>query len=281
MVDACVERLKPLMPISILALNEVDVSLRPHALARLSDALGLSHSEFFGHVRNGEYGNALLSAAPITHREEHVLDGGSVVRFGDRTHQIVRGMLTVRTTLGGVPVGVGVTHLDHMAEAERIVQSRHVIRALLPDLDAAQSSPHLLLLGDLNALSRADYSAAEWAEHVEHNAQRGWAAPSDSAAEGGCLGCLGLFRAAGFDDCVRRSMQTASGEWRVAPWSAHVHTVGSPRYRIDYVLSRSGGAAGSGGTGRLRCVSARVENVTDDCGASSDHCPVAVDFAVG
>ena len=35
MVDLCIERLRPLLPISLLALNEVDTDLRPHAILRL------------------------------------------------------------------------------------------------------------------------------------------------------------------------------------------------------------------------------------------------------
>ena len=79
------------------------------------------------------------------------------------------------------------THLDHISENERAIQAGGLVRQLH---DLRGDAKAMLVVGDLNALSRADYSAAEWAEHVEHNAQRGWAAPSDSAAEGGCLGCL-------------------------------------------------------------------------------------------
>ena len=334
MVDACIARLKPLMPISLLALNEVDASLRPHALAKLSDALGLAHVEFFGHVKRptGEgYGNALLSMAPLTQRVDTLLDGGSVVKFNDKEHRIGRGLLTVHTHIGEVPVRVGVTHLDHMVEQERVTQARHVLRVLMapppaPPFPAAtatpapghpsasSATPHLLLLGDLNALMRADYSADQWAAHEAHNAAKGWGAPRDSAT---ASGCLGLFRAAGFDDCVRRVLHcgdgstTSSGQdgsgqaldgsgsldgsesrtaaWQASPWSAHVYA-GGPRYRIDYILSRPpppneiapapSESAPPPVLTRLACVGARIENATDDGGRSSDHCPVAVDFVV-
>ena len=302
-VDLIIQRLRPLLPISLLALNEVDVALRPHALGRLSDALGLEHSEFFGHVASGNYGNALLSAAPLLRRETHHLDGGTVVKSSGafspkgQEHRIVRGLLTAYTHIGGVPVGVGVTHLDHMQEAERVIQARHVLRAMLPAPRSEESddgASQLLLLGDLNALSRADYSPAQWAQHEQHNAQRGWGSPSDSGARDGCVGIL---RTAGFEDCVRLALMRGSataadasgagdgatggvqrdGMWSAPPWSAHVHARDGPRYRIDYVLSRP---PPRGSQARLACVSARVANVTDDGGQSSDHCPVAVDFEV-
>jgi endonuclease/exonuclease/phosphatase family metal-dependent hydrolase len=287
-VEAAIARLKPLMPISLLALNEVDVALRPHALGRLADELGLQHSNFFGHVGNGKYGNAILSSSPLLPPVEHQhLDGGTVVKTPDGTeHTIVRGLLYVHTTLGGVPVSVGVTHLDHMDEAQRVTQVQHVLRVLqrppaAPPSDAPHT-PHQLLLGDMNALSKPDYSAAQWAEHEAHNRQRGWGSPADSAA---AEGCLGLLRAAGFEDCVRSALAAApsgggaTAQWRADPWSAHVHASG-PRYRIDYIHSRPPPAEPRPSAPRLACVSARVENATDDGGHSSDHCPVAVDFAV-
>lgn len=122
-VDLVLKRLVDLSPISILALNEVDVQLRPHALPQLQEALGLQHCAFFGHAGPGNnYGNAILSREPFSRdsiRQTH-LDGGTIVldREG-RQHRIVRGLQTVRTTLGGVPVGVGVTHLDHVSAPPR------------------------------------------------------------------------------------------------------------------------------------------------------------------
>jgi endonuclease/exonuclease/phosphatase family metal-dependent hydrolase len=55
-----------LTPIDILALNEVDIDLRPNVLAQAQEALGLDHCAFFGHVR-GVYGNALLSRCAVLH----------------------------------------------------------------------------------------------------------------------------------------------------------------------------------------------------------------------
>ena len=53
----------------------------------------------------------------------------------------------------------------------------HVLRAL-----TQPAEEQTLLLGDLNALTRADYTESEWGRHEAHNAARGWDAPHDDAA---------------------------------------------------------------------------------------------------
>ena len=45
----------------MLALNEVDISMTPTLFEEFA-ALGLRHQSFFGHVREGQYGNALLGS---------------------------------------------------------------------------------------------------------------------------------------------------------------------------------------------------------------------------
>ena len=242
-----------------------------------------------------------------------------------------------------------------MSEVERVTQMRHVLRclgldgaaatgrrsqqgygsralprAMAPGMAAAAvpPSPHLLLLGDMNALRRSDYSGAEWDAHLAHNAANGWQPPSDSEVydltpnpnpnpnrnpdpnpdsdadpdpdSKAPEHSLGLLLGAGFHDCVRSAIATESAGgpgptptpspspplgrgpttkrppatsgiipappsaspatphptmnagahpnaaptrpqgvgWASAPWSAHVHAAGSPRYRIDYVFSR-------------------------------------------
>ena len=77
------------------------------------------------------------------------------------THRILRGLLCVETKLGELPVRVAVTHLDHMVEAERCKQMAHLTRELLPQKPAPEIARHLLLLGDLNALTREDYTEAQ------------------------------------------------------------------------------------------------------------------------
>lgn len=273
-VVACLRRLP--QPFSLLALTEVDKGLRPEALDAVGSALGLPHHAFFGHAFGGRYGNALLSAAPLVlpNPSEVHLDGGSVVEFGGKRKRIARGLLVASTVLGSVPVRVGVTHWDHISEVERRIQAAHTLAALD---DAGGPSEQSLLLGDLNALDRADYSSAEWAAHEAHNASRGWEPPADSAADGSCLS---LLRKAGFQDCHAWSSRTVAPcmraddeeRWRSPPWSAHAHEPSTPHYRIDYVHAR---AAGGGGGPSLVPVSAEAGPADEQ---ASDHSPVMVSF---
>ena len=247
----------------ILSLNEVDIEKTPTLLDELG-AIGLKHSAFFGHVRNGTYGNALLSTEPFDRVERTHLDGGTVVRTkSGGTHRIARGLLSARFTVLGVHALLAVTHLDHMDAAERAEQMRHVLRVL----DAGATTTTTLLLGDLNALSRADYTADEWQAHAAHNAARGWAAPHDDASADGALARLG---GAGFVDCAASVAHRPTCAWPTPPWTAHLRAAG-PHYRIDYCWLRSS----SRPQGRsLVPLAAHVEPAAD----ASDHQPLVVDL---
>ena len=248
-----VEELSP----ALLTLNEVDLSRTPSLLEDLS-AIGLPHASFFGHVR-GTYGNLLASASPL-HRVEHThLDGGSEVKTRDGgVHRIARGLLAASTSVAGVDVRLAVTHLDHMSAEQRAVQARHVLRQLGDD-------EQCLLLGDLNALCRADYTAEQWAAHAAYNAARGWPPPCAEEA------CLQQMRSARFVDAYA-ALERRPGEWRGPPWSAHTRDPERPPYRIDFVWSR---APRSRGGRRLVPLAAAVET---RCGEASDHQPLVLDF---
>ena len=136
--------------------------------AQLSASLPEYDAAFFGHVRGGKYGNAVLSLHPIVSRQEVHLRGGSVVTLpagakkflggvvgahGSR-HRITRGMLVCEIDIGmgggDERVTVAATHLDHMSRAERLVQLTHVVEEL--DLHRRP----VVLLGDLNTLRRCN-----------------------------------------------------------------------------------------------------------------------------
>ena len=156
-----VEELRP----ALLSLNEVDLTQTPSLLEDLA-AIGLPHASFFGHVR-GTYGNLLASASPLHDIEHMHLEGGSEVKTRDGgVHRIARGMLAASTSVAGVDVRVAVTHLDHMSSEQRHVQTRHVMRQLGGD-------EQCLVLGDLNALCRADYTVEQWEAHAAYNQARG------------------------------------------------------------------------------------------------------------
>eukprot|EP00928_Gymnodinium_smaydae_P090015 TRINITY_DN73880_c0_g1_i1.p1 TRINITY_DN73880_c0_g1~~TRINITY_DN73880_c0_g1_i1.p1 ORF type:complete len:360 (+),score=83.86 TRINITY_DN73880_c0_g1_i1:50-1081(+) len=288
--DAVGRALSALKP-GLVALNEVDVHLRPDALSQVAEHLGGFSIAFFGHVR-GRYGNALLSRFPILDVRETHLRGGTEVAFPPGTkkfngeiakegevHRIARGLLECDVE---VPTGSGqstvltvaVTHFDHMSEEQRRVQAAHVLEALAPNRHRA------LLVGDLNALTRSDYTDQEWSALETRASSREWAPPAPA-------GCLEDFRTAGFFDAFAASRGgaplkglhrrgTASAETLDAGASAgaaahadQIFTahVDDPLYRIDYCfVSNASGLSPS---------AARVH--TD--ASLSDHFPVVFDFS--
>ena len=92
------------------------------------------------------------------------------------------------------------THLDHMNEAQRVVQVEHLLEELAASSRVAAETRRGggegeggegegggdatidLVAGDLNALTRADYSDAHWARLLARAAENGWPPPVDSDA---------------------------------------------------------------------------------------------------
>lgn len=257
--------LRKLRP-SLVCLQEVDLRKRPGALQEVGRELGME-AAFFGHVQ-GHYGNALLSTAAIRRTHEVALEGGTEVEHppaSGKTYRIHRGMLIVELTVGDQeqPLSIACTHLDHMTEAARRTQMRHVIREL-----KQLGHPHLLV-GDLNALTRADYSDGEWARHEATNAKKGWAAPADSSAR---MGSLHLLTSEGYcDGFTEVHSAPDSGRGREHRWTAHVD---DPRFRIDYIFRSS--HASEHGEPALAALAAFV----DQKAIASDHFPLVVDFRV-
>ena len=268
-VAAIASHLASLKP-DVLCLNEVDLHKRPTALAdvqrALSGAYGRNFSvQFFGHV-DDFYGNAILSAYSTSNVRRVRLDGGSVVKHKHRTHRIHRGLLVCEVHLpeymGAKLLRVATTHLDHMSSAERTIQTRHVLDSiLLPSAPSLLSLP-TVLLGDLNALRKRDYTLQHWAHLQARNRARGWAAPADDDAPP--LGCLHLLAQRGLSDLYRqRHTREPMNE---NDFTAHVD---DPSYRIDSV--------------HADVVCRRmftVRNAWVDRGAlvGSDHFPLVVDL---
>lgn len=238
---------------SVVVLNECceKTAHGPGALEAARVASGLGRSHFFGHARGGAYGNAIL--APSSSREIARLDlaGGTTVATRDGgPHRIARGAVVVELPDVATPTGplvvVG-THLDHVSERERRVQAVDLLRRL----DGLGVADRALIVGDLNALRRADYDDRAWAALSAVHAANGWAPPADSSAAGGALDAL--FDAA-FDDLSRGSGLTSPAD--------------GPLRRIDYVLAAR----------RLALDASAAAAVADAPG--SDHLPVVVDFAM-
>jgi endonuclease/exonuclease/phosphatase family metal-dependent hydrolase len=176
---------------SFVCLNEVDLDKRPGALETVARELGGFHIEFFGHVKGKDgfdkYGNALLSRYPAVRSERTHLDGGFESQHNGQPYRIHRGLLAVDFAVplpaasgGTLPLTVAATHLDHISEPERRTQLAHVVRALG---EPEQQQPGggggvIVLMGDLNAMTRSDYSAEEWAAHEKRNAGAGWEPPA-------------------------------------------------------------------------------------------------------
>ena len=264
-VDDALMTLRALGPLDVLSLNEVDALQAPEALSVLASALGL-HAAFYGHARDGQYGNALLTSSPLERRREVRLDGGSVVNFNGTDHRIVRGLhgrdcAAQRWRHAARRDDAPRPHL----EAERSTQAAHVVRELAA---AEDGGPSTLLLGDLNALTRADYDDAQWQLHEAHRRVRGWEPPADAAATGNRLA---LLADANFSDVSLAVLHSGCRGWQSQPWTAHTCETDGPPYRIDYALVRPG-------TPSLTPVAAHVHELPVGI---SDHRPCVVDFSVG
>ena len=220
----------------------------------------------------GTYGNAIGSRYPIVATRDVHLRGGSEVGFPAGTqklngevakegelHRIVRGLAIVELELGGVgnatpPLpssrfAVGCTHLDHISRKQRLVQLAHVAE----EMAATAATVPTMVLGDLNTLTRSDYTDAQWAGLEGRAVDNGWAAPE--------AGGLDVLKAAGYADAFDHAA-SASEQRMTAPTEG-------PVYRIDYVLPHDRW---------LEHYDVASAAVATDV-PHSDHFPCVVDFA--
>ncbi|CAE7558716.1 unnamed protein product [Symbiodinium necroappetens] len=189
-----------------LRLKDPEGSFREDSLEALAEDLE-EMEFFFAHANPGyeTFGNAILigKRLQVLHCDSLHLEGGSVITLGPgKTKHIGRGCLSeasmqlteIRYTfLRSLTISNGqlvcvevqgkqfatlVTHWDHISEAERLRQAESILsgHSLL-----SHDLPHLLV-GDLNAMKRSDYTDQEWAGLEERNALKGWAPPENSQA---------------------------------------------------------------------------------------------------
>jgi endonuclease/exonuclease/phosphatase family metal-dependent hydrolase len=190
---------------------------------------------------------------------------GDLSEHGD-AHRIQRGMIGVTLHANQPPapssappyphspLHVYCTHLDHISEKERRTQLEYIARHLPGGGSggSGEGSGLALLLGDMNALTRTDYSPNEWAGLAARHASKGWSAPAH--------GCLHLLGEKGYTDAAALAEEDSS-----TGFTAHV---GEPLYRIDYCFVSPAMQQ------RYRVRHAQVlAHVTD-----SDHYPYCVDF---
>ena len=221
----------------IIALNEVNVVEKPKALDMIAEELNMKY-EFFGHVGEGRYGNALFTSLPIKQKKEIHLRGGTEVQFpagtkklnGDiakagEKHRIARGMLVVDMENGMRNLRCGVTHLDHMSMKERQVQLKHIVEELIPKDIESEKNTDIILLGDLNALTRSDYNDEDW-KRIEDTAEKnGWSPPEPDLD-------LNILKKNNFFDALAMADYPPDRPWRTA-------STDNPMYRIDYCFIRS------------------------------------------
>ncbi|CAE7654963.1 unnamed protein product [Symbiodinium sp. KB8] len=165
-----------------LRLKDPEGSFREDSLEALAEDLE-EMEFFFAHANPGyeTFGNAILigKRLQVLHCDSLHLEGGSVITLGPgKTKHIGRGCLSVCVEVQGKQFATLVTHWDHISEAERLRQAESILsgHSLL-----SHDLPHLLV-GDLNAMKRSDYTDQEWAGLEERNALKGWAPPENSQA---------------------------------------------------------------------------------------------------
>lgn len=181
--------------------------------ARLKMAYAFGATQPAGpHSDHPPYGNALLSRWPVVAHAAHHLS--PAVSYGKR------GLLEVRLLLpSNAPFTVYVTHLDHRSEEVRVAQWTAANAWLLRD----RGRPHLLI-GDFNALARADYEAPDARRQLAaYQAERGWPTPAFELVDQVLkAGYIDAFVAAGND-----------------PLSGATYPASAPERRIDYIFLSS------------------------------------------
>mmetsp|Transcript_31576 Transcript_31576/g.55974 ORF Transcript_31576/g.55974 Transcript_31576/m.55974 type:complete len:348 (+) Transcript_31576:2-1045(+) len=214
-----------------LKLRDPEGNLRDDSLEALAEDLD-EMEYFFAHANPGydDFGNAMLvgKRLQVIHCDSVHLDGGSVISLGSgATKHIGRGCISVCVSMHERRFALLGTHWDHISEAERRKQANSL---LLHSPQLSHKLPHLVL-GDLNAMKRADYNRQEWAALDARNKAKHWAPPEDSSA-------LVDLEMAGYRDLHQRPRDTFAS-WlgmtakKDPPWTKP----GDPPARIDYIYA--------------------------------------------
>ena len=178
---------------------------------------------------------------------------------------------------GGRRVRVSVTHLDHINEEQRRIQLSHIVEILHRDRDEAVGGyvDTDLLVGDMNALTRQDYSDTQWRALEEVHRANGWSAP--------VFGCLDILTQHSFVDCLlageRVQLQTETDACKGGGGGNNISTCGeiyttpamAPRVRVDYCFARGTGVEVEG---------AKVMRWEGGAEPLSDHCAVVFDLTL-
>eukprot|EP00943_MAST-04B_sp_MAST-4B-sp1_P009126 g9126.t1 len=261
-IKSLLSSLRPLP--QLIALNEVNVFEKPNALDIIAEELNMKY-EFFGHVGSGKYGNVLFYALPIKKKKEIYLRGGTEFSFPPGTkklngeiskagekHRITRGLLIVDMENGSRNLRCGVTHLDHISIEERLVQLEHCMEELIPKDKHVDNDTDIILLGDLNALTRSDYDENDWKRIEEKARKNGWATPETDID-------LNILKNNAFFDAMEVCDYPPPKPWYTASTT-------NPMYRIDYCFIRS------------KYMSVDQTQILSHAKELSDHFPVLFDI---
>ena len=150
-------------------------------------------------------GNAIISRLPLANVRTVVMR---------HTADHLRCALTADITApDGSAVRFATLHLNHMKEPTRLEQWRDALPTVLRDDDRRVPS---VLVGDFNALCRADYTAAEW-ERVTTVRERGrWESPrTELTAAVAAAGYTDLYHAAKGAKLFKGDLSTCAYDTRI------------------------------------------------------------------
>jgi len=169
---------------------------------------------------------------------------------------------------GGRRVRVSVTHLDHINEEQRRIQLSHIVEILHcghGDEAVGGYADADLLVGDMNALTRQDYSDTQWCALEEEHRANGWSAP--------VFGCLDILTQHSFVDCLlasREHVQSQTENSIATCGGIYTTPAMAPRVRVDYCFARGTGV-GVHGAKVMRWEGGEP---------LSDHCAVVFDLTL-
>lgn len=112
-----------------------------------------------------------------------IVRGALQVDFSIKTARSDRTANATRRHLKDSLFSVLCTHLDHICEYQRIVQLDHISELIsTPDVNLTHedstklnsSDPPALIVGDLNALNKDDYSHEEWKTLEQRHEKNNW-----------------------------------------------------------------------------------------------------------
>ena len=204
--DAMVEALREHLPLDVLAVQEVYDKPRLHSFA---EALGMR-------VAICEEGDTrvCLCNALLVRNDNHEVSGVTSVKLAAPANGVTdesRVAVAIQTPHASFIC----THLDHNDERTRLSQMEQ-LDPLLADREGAGGGSGFFLMGDFNALRRADYSDQEWEDLVRRRLYAEIATETDLIAA--------MENSRGLADC-RTSASCAPG-----PTATSIHNC-----RIDYV----------------------------------------------